>query len=75
MYLLIVYDLDVGRARRMVEYADSREAVEARFTAERDEPGRLEIVVLGAGTLDEMRRTHGKYFAGGRVPDPPMSGV
>jgi hypothetical protein len=53
-------------------FADSREAIEARFAAERVEAGRTEIVVLGSGSLDGMKRTHGKYFAGGREPDNAM---
>lgn len=68
MNLLVVYDLDASRSRRLVLYDDAREAVKARFAAERDEPGRLEIIVLGGESVEGMRRTHPKYFAGGREP-------
>jgi len=67
MYLLIVYDLDTGRTRRMKWYDDSRTARWARFAAEYVEPGRTEIIVLG-GTVEAMKRTHSKYFARGERP-------
>lgn len=48
------YEGDVGR----------REALRARLEAERGtKDADLEIVVISARSLDEVRRTHGRYFS------------
>jgi hypothetical protein len=39
------------------------EALSARFRAELTRPSRdVEVVVLAADSLDELKRTHGRYF-------------
>lgn len=61
---LIVYRRKRGELLRCDEYADSAEASTERFRLEREHPGDrdLEIVVLGADSLETVKRTHGRYF-------------
>jgi hypothetical protein len=62
---LLVYNRTQGRLLEMVEYADSSEALRARFDAERLHRGdpSIEVVVLRADSEETMRRTHTRYFA------------
>ncbi len=51
------------RALTIDQFTDSDAALARRFQLERERGGEsdLEIVLLG-GSLDELRRTHGRYF-------------
>lgn len=64
MNWLIVYRRKRGELLRCEEYADSAEAIAERFRLEREHPGDrdLEIVVLGADSLETVKRTHRRYF-------------
>ena len=66
-YWLIVYAKRSGRLLRCKEFSDGQEALRRRFTAERVYAGNpdLEIVVLGADSLDALKVTHSRYFARG----------
>ncbi len=61
---LIVYDKPKGDLLLLQAFADGREALHERFVLERKHADNtdLEIVVLGAGTLADVRRTHQRYF-------------
>ena len=61
---LIVYKRSDGKLLRCDEFADGRAALAERFQAEREHAGDpdLEIVVLGADSLEALKVTHGRYF-------------
>lgn len=52
-------------ARRVTEFANSREAMERRLQleAERTDDD-VEIVALISDSIDTLRQTHSRYFAG-----------
>ncbi|GAB3210976.1 hypothetical protein ACQEU5_07815 [Marinactinospora thermotolerans] len=62
--VLVVYDRSSGRVLREQEYEGRRDALEARFAAEKEYRGRpsVEIVVLGASDREALRHSHGRYF-------------
>jgi hypothetical protein len=65
MHWLIIYNRRTSDCR-IEECRDGADAMQARFGAERafsDRP-ELEIVALGAASLDTIRRTHSRYFSG-----------
>jgi len=75
IHFLIVYD---GRARRLLEarpFDDADEAATAYGLAERQHLGQsdIEIVLIGADSLETIRRTHGHHFGMGgpgiRLPE------
>jgi len=59
---LIIYHRKRGELLSCDEYADSREALAERFRLERDAHPDVEIVVLGAESLEALKVTHGRYF-------------
>jgi hypothetical protein len=62
-YFLLVFDRAAGRVLEQVEFADSDEAVRARFRREADGvPPEVEVVVLGAENIEALHATHGRYF-------------
>lgn len=68
-HYLVVYGRSTGTLLRFECYADSREALDERFAAERehrDDPD-VEIVVLGADSVETLKHTHGRYFAAAPV--------
>jgi hypothetical protein len=62
---LIVYRRQTGELLKLQDLdADRARALESRAEEERhwrDDP-EVEVVVLGANSLEELRRTHGRYF-------------
>lgn len=64
MYFLVIFNRSAGKILTQVAFDNAEEALEARFKAERryrDDPA-IEIVVLGADSVEALRRTHGRYF-------------
>jgi hypothetical protein len=63
-HYLVVFDRSQGKVRRHKQYADRNAAIEARFKAEREHAGNpdIEVVVLGARSWDDVKRTHSRYF-------------
>lgn len=62
---LLVYDRKTGKITDLREYGEGefRRALRDRFSLEEDvQNGQLEIVVLGASSLDALKRTHARYF-------------
>jgi hypothetical protein len=73
---LIKFDRREGRLVAIEPFPDDRrdEAEDARFRAELDalETGQdLEIVTLEAGSIEELKKTHGSYFRN-EVPALPV---
>lgn len=76
---LLVYDTELGRLLECQEYTDSAAAV-ARYSALEREyagQGKFEIVLLGADSLETIKRTHGQYFASDAdaIASPYLAGV
>lgn len=63
-YFLIVYDRASGKRLDLEEFSSREEATRARFEREIAERGHsgIEVVVLGASSLESMKRTHSRYF-------------
>jgi hypothetical protein len=67
IHYLLIYDLRAGRLLETRAFESADEASAAYSKAERqhlDQPD-IEIVLIGADSLDTIRRTHGHYFATG----------
>jgi hypothetical protein len=64
MNWLIIYKRSEGSLLRCDQIADSRAALAERFRLEREHAGDpdLEIVVLGADSLEALKVTHARYF-------------
>jgi hypothetical protein len=60
-YFLIVYNRRSGEVQ-YEPFADRRLALSRRFELEAHGRPDDEIVVLGAADLDQIKRTHGRYF-------------
>lgn len=62
---VLVYDQRLGRLVAPIEeFADSQAGMARRYELERkhrDEPN-IEVVMLGAESEDQIRRTHSRYF-------------
>ncbi len=65
-HFLLVYDRDRGQLIREQRYESSAEALQARFAAESEFKGQLqiEIVAVGAESEEALRETPGRYFLG-----------
>lgn len=63
-YFLLIYNRAHRHLQTVQEFADRDEAGRAYVAAERAAQGDvgLEIVLIGADSLDTIRRTHGQYF-------------
>ena len=63
-YFLLVFDRREGRLLNETDFQDSKQALAARFAAERLHRGMpdVEVVVLGAESRDVLRQTHARYF-------------
>ncbi len=64
-HFLLVYDRPRGLLLREQPFDDRREALQARFAAEREFRGReseIEVVVIGSVSREELVQSHGRYF-------------
>ena len=67
-YFLIVYNRRTGD-RQMTEYTDAAQAIRARLEAESGSSNPdVEIVVIGAASLDDLKVTHSRYFTTDELP-------
>ena len=67
-HFLIVYNRRTGE-RKMTEYAESTQAIRARLEAESQNSNPdVEIVVIGAASLDDLKVTHSRYFTTEELP-------
>jgi len=63
-HYLLVFDRPESRIIEIKEYTNSSDALTARFDLEKSlgrDPD-IEVVVLGADSLDNLHRTHSRYF-------------
>lgn len=66
-YYLIVFDRGNHRIVELKEFAQSEDAVHARFEREIEHRERdFEVVVLGATSREALVNTHSRYFDTGR---------
>lgn len=65
VHFLLVFDHAKGVLIHQEQFADATKAAEAYSDAEEDHRGEpdLEIVLVGADSIDTIRLTHGHYFA------------
>lgn len=63
-YFLIIYRRQTGKMELLQEFEDQGVALEERFRLERELRGDtgIEIVVLGAESLEALKESHGRYF-------------
>ena len=63
-HYLVVFDRSAGTVVRHKLYDDRNDAIRARFAAERQHSGNpnIEVIVLGARSWADVKRTHGRYF-------------
>jgi hypothetical protein len=69
VHFLLIYDHRNQQLVHQQEFSDASEAAAeyGRMEAEhRNEPN-LEIVLVGADSIETIKRTHGKYFDGAAV--------
>jgi hypothetical protein len=64
VHFLLVYDHAEGRLLEQREFADADEAVAAYAVSEQQHrwDRDLEIVLIGADSIETIHRTHGHYF-------------
>ncbi|MFJ8957458.1 hypothetical protein ACIRO1_45960 [Streptomyces sp. NPDC102381] len=62
--VLVVYDRAAGRLVSLQEFARRKDALAARFRAEREQGDHknIEVVVLTARSRDDLHKTHARYF-------------
>jgi vacuolar-type H+-ATPase subunit F/Vma7 len=63
-HFLLIYDLKAQRLIGQEEFDDGEEAATAYAALERRYQGRddLEIVLVGADSIETIKRTHAHYF-------------
>lgn len=77
VHFLLVYDRFHEQLVRQTPFADSRKAVAAYEQAEeqyRDERN-MEIVLVGADSIETVMLTHGNYFDAVPSASPYLAGV
>ena len=75
-HFLLIYDLREQRLVEVREFTDAIEATDAYGQAELEHLGDQgwEIVLVGADSLDTIRKTHGHYFTkAGAVTLPELA--
>lgn len=79
IHFLLVYDLNLRRLVYQGEFADAETAGAeyARLEAEHRRNEDLEIVLVGADSLETIQTTHGHYFDGKdpETASPYLTGV
>jgi vacuolar-type H+-ATPase subunit F/Vma7 len=71
-HFLLVYDFDAQRLTGQQEFKDGEEAANAYAALERQYKGRddLEVVLVGADSIETIKRTHAHYFDAVEVASP-----
>jgi hypothetical protein len=79
IHFLLVYNVDLGRLVHTQEFTDAQEASReyARLEGKHRGESGFEIVLVGADSLDTIKRTHGHYFDGSAdsSASPYLAGV
>jgi len=65
IHYLLTYNIDLGHLVDCKEFSDPSLAVAEYSALERKYAGQgnFEIVLVGADSIDTIKRTHGQYFA------------
>jgi hypothetical protein len=76
-HFLLVYDLGAQHLIKQQEFDDGDEAATAYAALEREFQGRddLEIVLVGADSIETIRRTHEHYFDAVGTASPYLAGA
>ncbi len=66
-HFLIVFDRDAGKQLDLIRFQDFKEAIEAynRVEDEYADRPRIDVVLLGADSVETIRFTHSSYFREG----------
>jgi len=79
IHYLLIYDIDLGHLVDTEEFTDAAKAVARYAELERIYAGqeRFEVVLVGADSIETIKRTHGQYFDGAADPQasPYLAGV
>jgi hypothetical protein len=79
IHFLLVYDLNLGRLVHQAEFSDAEKAAAEYAHLEQEHRGNhdLEIVLVGADSLETIQMTHGHYFDGKdpATASPYLTGV
>jgi len=63
IHFLLIYNIDLGHLVDCKEFKDANVAAAEYSAVEREYVGRnFEIVLVGADSIETIRRTHGQYF-------------
>jgi hypothetical protein len=64
IHYLLIYNIDLGRLVETQEFDDASAAATRYAELEREYAGRgtFEIVLVGADSIETIKRTHGQYF-------------
>lgn len=75
IHFLLVYDIAKQELVSQEEFLDATTAAERYAELEREHRGdeNLEIVLVGADSMDTIRQTHGNYFAGSAEASPYLA--
>jgi hypothetical protein len=79
IHFLLTYNIDLGRLVDCKDFTDSSLAAAEYSALERKYAGQgnFEIVLVGADSIDTIKRTHGQYFEenGEAHASPYLAGV
>jgi hypothetical protein len=79
IHYLLIYNIDLGHLVDCKEFSDSALAVAEYSALERKYAGQgsFEIVLVGADSIETIKRTHGQYFTdnGDAHASPFLAGV
>lgn len=75
IHYLLVYDLNLQKLIDLREFADGEEAAQAyaRMEAEHRGNSDVEIVLVGADSIETIQLTHGQYFDDADTESPTAS--
>lgn len=79
IHYLLIYNIELGRLVDTQEFTDAAAAGARYAELERKYAGQgaFEIVLVGADSIETIKRTHGQYFAGDgdATASPYLAGV
>jgi hypothetical protein len=77
IHFLLVYDLKEGRLVSQDSFSNGDQAAAAYAQCERKHQGDhdIEIVLVGADSIETIQVTHGQYFDGEPSASPFLAGV
>ena len=79
IHFLLIYNIELGKLVELEEFTDAAKAVAKYADLERKYAGqgKFEIVLVGADSVDTIKRTHGQYFNGAAdaQASPYLAGV